>query len=57
MKYIHIAPPLNQLAIEQILKHDEEIVCRNATVLVDSRGEITWIDNNKPLCIAVNEEG
>ena len=56
MKYIHIPPPLNALAIEGILKHDEQIVCRNATVLVDSKGEITWIDNDKPLCIAAKED-
>lgn len=30
----------------QILKVDEEIASRNATVMVDSRGEISWINNN-----------
>ena len=55
-EYIHIPPPLNALAIEGILKHDEQIVCRNATVIVDNRGQISWIDNDKPLCIAAKED-
>lgn len=33
---------------EQALKHDEVIACRNATVLVDSRGNVSWINNENP---------
>ena len=46
---------LNEMAIEQSLKHDEEIVCRNATVIVDSKGNISWIDNQIPLPIIVED--
>lgn len=28
-------------------KPDEEIVCNNATVVVDKRGEISWYNNKK----------
>lgn len=56
MKYVQIATPFNQLAIDGIIKPDERIVCRNATVTEDSRGQVSWIDNDKPLCIAANEE-
>lgn len=34
-------------AIEQVVKPGEEIACRNATVLIDARGEISWIDNDQ----------
>ena len=37
------------------LKYDEEIVCRNATVVVDSKGNISWFDNDVPLCIITDE--
>ena len=37
-----------QAIAEQALKHDEIIACRNATVLVDSRGNISWVNNCKP---------
>lgn len=46
---------LNQKAIEMSLKHDEEIVCRNATVVVDSKGNISWFDNDIPLCIMTED--
>ena len=46
---------LSQKAIEMSLKHDEEIVCRNATVVVDSRGNISWFDNDVPLCIITKD--
>lgn len=30
-----------------ILKLNEEVVCTNATVIVDEHGEISWVDNGK----------
>jgi hypothetical protein len=48
---------LNRAAIESSLKHDEEIVCENATVIADKNGNITgWINNDIPLCIFTKEE-
>ena len=38
--------------IEQSLKHDEEIVCNNATVIADKYGNVTaWVNNDEPLCL------
>lgn len=42
---------LNRAAIESSLKHDEKIVCENATVVVDSNGNISWFNNDVPLCV------
>ena len=30
-------------------KPDEVVVCRNATVLVDSKGVLSWIDNEQEI--------
>lgn len=46
---------LNQKAIEMSLKHDEEIVCRDATVIVDSKGNISWFDNSVPLRVITED--
>ena len=46
---------LNRMAIESSLKYDEEIVCENATVVVDSKGNISWFDNNIPLCVITED--
>lgn len=54
VKCTQIMPPLNRLAYP--LKPDEKIVCANATVVEDGKGEISWFDNDKPLCIAAKEE-
>ena len=45
----------NNNVIESSLKHDEEIVCRNATVIADKNGNISWVDNDVPLC-AITED-
>lgn len=37
-----------QAIAEQAMKHDESIACRNATVLIDSRGNISWLNNACP---------
>lgn len=47
---------LNRAAIEASLKHDEEIVCENATVIVDKNGNLSWINNDVPLCVIVEED-
>lgn len=45
----------NNELIESSLSKDEEIVCRNATVIADKNGNISWIDNDVPLC-AITED-
>ncbi|NCB30381.1 MAG: hypothetical protein EOM66_03120 [Clostridia bacterium] len=42
---------------ETCLKADEEIVCRNATVMMDSRGRISYINNDRPPIVLPAEEG
>ena len=54
MKFAQIMPPFHRLAYP--LKADGKIVCANATVVEDSKGEISWFDNDKPLCVAAKEE-
>lgn len=46
---------MNQKAIEMSLKHDEEIICRNATVVVDGKGNISWFNNGVPLCVMAED--
>lgn len=41
---------------EVALKPGETIVCRNATVFMDKRGEISWVNNNRPMQIIQNTE-
>lgn len=33
--------------IDRTSKQDEQILCDNATVLIDSKGVISWINNDK----------
>lgn len=48
---------LNRMAIESSLRMDEEIVCENATVIVDKNGNVTgWFDNDVPVCVITKEE-
>lgn len=42
---------MNRMAIKSSLKYDEEIVCENATVIVDSKGNISWVNNDIPIGI------
>ena len=48
--------PLHSLAIMQAIKPDERIVCTNATVIMDSKGNISYFRNDTPVCL-VNTEG
>lgn len=34
-------------AVELARKPGETVECRNATVLMDKRGELSWIDNDR----------
>ncbi len=36
--------------VEDSLNKDEEVVCRNATVIADSKGNLSFIDNGKGFC-------
>lgn len=40
---------------KEIGKPDEEIVCSNATVVVDQRGEISWYNNKKNTFVVRND--
>lgn len=47
---------LNRMAIENSLKHNEKIVCENATVIADENGNITgWFNNDIPVCVVTKE--
>ena len=41
---------------EIVLKPDETIECRNATVFMDKRGEISWVNNNRPMQVIRNTQ-
>lgn len=47
---------LNRAVIESSLRYDEEIVCENATVIADKNGNISWINNDVPLCVIVEDK-
>lgn len=48
---------LNRAAIEASLRHDESIVCENATVIADKNGNVTgWINNDIPLCVILRDD-
>lgn len=46
---------LNRLAMERALKPDERIVCTNATVVMDSREELSYFRNDTPVCVIDTE--
>lgn len=54
MDIISIPPKLAD--IESMLAADETVVCRNATVIVNKRGTVSWLDNAKPIQIIKNTE-
>ena len=48
---------LNRAAIESSLRHDEEIICENATVIADKNGNITgWFNNDIPVCFIAEDK-
>lgn len=48
---------MNRAAIEASLRHDETIVCENATVIADKNGNVTgWFNNDIPVCVIAKEE-
>ena len=46
----------NSHTIQQAMKPDERIVCTNATVVMDGRGELSYFDNEGGICL-IEEEG
>lgn len=47
---------LKRIAIESSLRHDEEIACENATVIVDKDGNVTaWFNNDVPVRMIVED--
>jgi hypothetical protein len=55
MNYTFFDKPFNRFAIEQAMKHDEEIVCTNATVVMDSNGNLSYFNNDNLVCM-ISEE-
>lgn len=47
--------PLNLLAIKAAMKPDERIVCTDATVVMDSKGNISYFRNDTPVCVIWKE--
>ena len=50
-------PALFQKYMESALAHDEEIICTNATVIVNSRGGLSWFNNEKAIAIMMKDRG
>lgn len=55
MTIIQYPNELNLLAIQSAMKPDERIVCTNATVVMDSRGELSYFRNDTPICIIMED--
>lgn len=36
-----------QCSIEKVRKPKEIVVCYNATILIDDRGQMAWVDNDR----------
>lgn len=53
MKYTQsILKAMNRTMIEQSLRYDEKIACKNATVVVDGEGNVSaWFDNDHPVVV------
>lgn len=51
MNITQFTGPLNAEAIRMALKHDERIVCTNATVVMDGKGNISYFRNDTPVCV------
>lgn len=55
MAYVVHAPVW--LMADELLAHDEEIVCRSATIIQKKNGEFAgWLDNQQLITIYVEEE-
>lgn len=50
------SPMFDEFLREKIMKDDEKIVCRNATVLMDSKGNLSYINNESVLCYLAEDE-
>ena len=50
--FIQVPAPL---ALRDSLRPNERIVCRNATVIEDDIGNISWLDNDGMVLITVEE--
>ena len=51
MTYTQYPPMVKRVAVEAALKADERIVCTNATVVMDGRGELSYFDNDAAIVI------
>lgn len=56
MTCIEFAKYLKQLAILQAMKPDEQIVCTNATVVMDSKGNLSYFNNDSVVSIITTGE-
>ena len=46
---------MNHTIMNMALKADEKIVCTNATVIMDSKGNLSYYRNNTPMCVITED--
>lgn len=56
MKYTALPPALKPAVIPSAMKPDERIVCTNATVIMDGKGNISYFNNETAICVIGEEK-
>lgn len=56
MKIVQLPNELNAAAMKIAMKPDERIVCRNATVIMDGKGNISYFNNETAICLIGEEK-
>ena len=56
MRYTALPPALKPAIIPSALKQDERIVCTNATVIMDGKGNISYFNNETAICVIGEDE-
>ena len=46
---------MNHAIMNMALKADEKIVCTNATVIMDSNGNMSYYRNDTPVCVITED--
>ena len=47
---------MNLAVMNMALKSDEQIVCTNATVIMDSKGNLSYYRNDAPVCVITEDK-
>ena len=55
MNIIQFPKEMNHTIMNMALKADEKIVCTNATVIMDSKGNLSYYRNNTPMCVITED--